>query len=1712
MYDDKEKNSLFISDINANDRTFNYKIFHYFYFQLKENKKFKTWLLSILIIFESLQFISYAFSSNHYDSWKIDTTKIRIISNIISCTRLSPFLKLLDYQIYSSILYLLIILIFVIFLIITIQILFSDESSKFYKYSSAIIWISIDIITIFLYIPFTEIILMPFNCENGKVLGKENFNICWKGIHYLQMALGILSSILLFIIGIFMLNFSFFPFQKNMSTIRINSNNDIIIIIMKLFTILQNIFIKNEYLSLTILLLISFIMFYSCLNEPTYNNEFLEIIISIKNIIILWTYFILFLSKLFKTYYINGFIYLLVIGYPVIIYLSILIYKEKNIYFTYICRIPQNLKEIINRAKLNIKLINSFIEKNKNNRNENEGQRNTVLLKGNIKVHNITCINKDCPLRKFLNNEGNFNLQRQCLLNYMNVYFKRGLKKYPRNTTLLILFIYFNYSKKFNLNSVKTNLFQLKKLNCTLKEKFIIYCMEQNIKNMKNDNDIEINTESDNNISQVEIIIEQKYQNLKFLIENSIRLFGEFWGLFSTNVTNNLNTKKLYFLGEKLNKHLNEINNIWENELKNKKIDIEYQNVIQLYSKFLLEILWDKKKSIEVNQKLNEENMNFQENYNKKKEDKNNGIARIEELIDNQDYILFADSDENGNSKIVQISASLSHFLGFQKYDIIGRNMDIIIPNILIEEHCKVLEECIKILHNEQNSQKDLSYRGNDSNENSKLFISKNRMGYIFPLFISFKIMDNNDYSDSFLVKFKMENKESKSEYGFYILTKSDFSVENISSSAINLGLSLDLLKKYVVKIDLLIRTINNNILNIYENYNEYEDEPKPVLWVFPDIIYPKDNTVQNKNEDIEELIKISKVKKYNMQIKAIKFNPYEISGFFFKFIEISLKRKKIINNDNFIPKLDTNLIMYDLTRLKFFRAIVVNKKSGLRNLRNNEIARDAVRRNSQIRPEEKIIKRQKREKTSAIEEESSSPEEFEKDKEKDKTKNILTNEKILELQVHHYIEIKNFIFSLPTYGGDVSLERFTPNGDKYSAIKISEPLIKIQISNFCKRVNELFNIDQNQKIKNTINMLNSQIFAGTSKSTNLKELLIRPDSSSHSIPTPPPPINQGEEINKGIISDSSSTLINLFKAESIKYIKILVGLTFICIIIFLIIEFLIVYKYINKIKVRLNFVKNGYIILDDLLYTKFLVTEELLGWKSPKDYLPFNDDHNIMKEINEELLFYKNDIAEKFDLFTTNELCQEYKDFMSNTNITIYTLNMKINDKITLLFKTAMDRIPATINDLAKENVLIMISNREIYELMYNLINEYYINWEKVTIILFNDCIKTTELKAPLEFIILGFLVISVIILVIFLKLLSIFSLDREKPINLFLTIKKRVFENLKNSADSFSNRLLNKFFGNEDNEEESQREYQSNVQQNDINIVKFRSSNGYHALRKENSFIEIFAGVLIFLLICFIYFISKYINFRNRMGKMYQFITFFDKANKAHTNVLLSFNIIKSYLYNKSIPILNQNNTQEIFTNTFLNITEKVDDSIFFLAIQESFLNQKILDDFETYLYYDYKNILNNESLYYLRKYLPQKVKKGLKPGLIRFFEILRLMSIKYFASLEINNSSIPSFLMVEENPQLIEINKLIRYLIRPWYNNVLEIMTFSFDEYESGTLLYYTIFFISLIILSILAYFIVWKIYEEKLKLLLKGSVDLINLIPQEIKSIIAEKLNE
>ena len=549
-------------------------------------------------------------------------------------------------------------------------------------------------------------------------------------------------------------------------------------------------------------------------------------------------------------------------------------------------------------------------------------------------------------------------------------------------------------------------------------------------------------------------------------------------------------------------------------------------------------------------------------NDNKKdKEEKKSSLANIESVLDNQDYILFCDSDEKGNSKIIQCSASFAQLLGYQKYDIIGKSLEIIFPNLLIEQNLKYLEDCIKSFNNKENEQKEL-YQENDSNKNIKLIILKNKMGYIIPLFASFTLLNDNDYSDSFLVKIKIERKDAKSEYAYYILANPDLIIENISSSAINLGLTLDLLKKYVIKLDILIRTENDKILNIYENYNQYEEESKEITWVFPDIIYPKDNNKQIKDEEIEELVEISYKKKFNILIRSIKFDDSNNKiVLVFKFTEINLKkRQNRINFEMYIPESKKNLIIFDFLRLSYIRSIIVDKKTGLRNLRNKEIEADN-------KIEEKLsfkkVKKKKRNQA-AIEEESSD------ESEKKINTMQLTKEKIIELQVNSSSEIKDFIFALPIYGMDISLERFRPNGDKYSASKITEPSIKIQISHFCKRIEEITHLNQNTKKRKNKNFEAKD----SPKSSNTNNNLFSSNINSSS----PLEISeqntdlQREEINKGLAQESSSSLSNIFKVNTINYIRILIGLGFLLTFLFVLIEFIITYNQMNKLKKKIYF------------------------------------------------------------------------------------------------------------------------------------------------------------------------------------------------------------------------------------------------------------------------------------------------------------------------------------------------------------------------------------------------------------------------------------------------------------------------------------------------------------------------------------------------------------
>jgi hypothetical protein len=247
--------------------------------------------------------------------------------------------------------------------------------------------------------------------------------------------------------------------------------------------------------------------------------------------------------------------------------------------------------------------------------------------------------------------------------------------------------------------------------------------------------------------------------------------------------------------------------------------------------------------------------------------------------------------------------------------------------------------------------------------------------------------------------------------------------------------------------------------------------------------------------------------------------------------------------------------------------------------------------------------------------------------------------------------------------------------------------------------------------------------------------------------------------------------------------------------------------------------------------------------------------------------------------------------------------------------------------------------------------------------------------------------------------------------------------------------------------------------------------------------------------------------------MENIYQYISLFNKTNIEQISTVLTLDVFKSYLYNRSIPILNNNNTLEEFIKTFSTLSNKFQNLIVYTSKTDYFLKGEYLNKFKLYLSGDISDLLDQNFLKKNIVFIKNTIQKGLKISNLRLFENIRYMIITYCISDEIvHPTSNISYINKESGFRLYEVNSAIRNIVRYWYNGVLDLMIKTFNDYQKKSSMFFIIFFICLIVICIIFYTIIWRIYEEKLIVLLKESVDLINLIPQEIKNVIIEKLNE
>ena len=1678
MEDDKDKNNSYNQELVLENKSLINKVYNYFYIMLSDKREINFLEIYILYILETIQLMSYGISDPHIDTWKENHSTMKTISDIIGISRITSLMKYVEFNIYLIIYFILVIFIFAFFVVILMQIIFIKPESKKFVTSVFIVRTLIYPLYIFFYIPITELVLLPLKCNSeGKVDIVHDGIKCWDNIHYLYVILGIVASLLFFICMFFLTNLFFYPFNYHDSSIKLQSTNDIIFLIIKYIFVIRFVLVKDEYFSIAILFLFSLFSLSQEFFNHSFNNLRIEIFINLKNFLISWTYFVLLLAKFFFTTKINGFIYIFSFGIPIVIISSILLLNKSEAYFDYNTASYSSLNEYLEKTRILIKLVTSFIEGSKNIRfgAEGDNQKEDTILKGIIKIHTLSCIREECPLTKFIQNQGNYNVQKQCLLNYMTIYFTSGMKRFPFSKELILYYIQFNFFHRSNLNSVRTNISIVQNSTNTNKVNFIIYMLSKDIRNMKSKN---LDGEA-SNYEQEHEIINQKYRRLKYLIENSSKLYGEFWGIFATNVTNNLNTFKLYNLGQKLNLYLKEINNLWDNELKTKKLDSENQVIVLLYSRFLREILWNKKKSEEISKKLNDENQHHHET--KKRENKKNLEGNtLESDLENPNYIIYATSNEKGECTIGQCTNSIVNLLGYLKSEIVGKKIEILMPEIFKIGHANMLAEQIKQMHQRHKSDRN-SYREND--KKNIFIVAKSKMGYLVPLNSKFSINEDTDFSNSFIIKSHMEAKDTKSVYAYYILTKSDFSVSAISSSAINLGITMDILNKYVIHMEFLVRNKNYEMIDFVEKIKDYEEELREVIWIYPDLIYPKDKISNNlKNEDIPDLIMSSPKKKIFMQISVMKFNEVNIVGYVFKFVDsISKKKESNLNLKSFIPT-GNKEILFDMLSLNYIRTELVNKKSGNKNLREKE---DIIENQKQVSKSQND-KNNKRSADNNLDEVAESSEEEKNDKIVE-----LTKEKLLELQTKESKDIENFINSLPYFGADVSLEKHRPNKERYPVGRGHEALIKIEVGKFIKKIEKRINSNPD---------LQKKIKGG------------KEDESQG--------IKKENDINHEFSSDTSTSLANIFKSKSIVCIKLTSLILFLVFLLIIILEFVFTFLNVQTIKKNVNNMRNSYKLYQSIVLIKYFITEAILTNKFGSDYVILQNynltEKQYIDNLKTEMGKYRQEfssIYEDFSSTSTSEFSKKYQNFLNNEQVMIYTISNGIEMNQTLPFTTALNRIPTTvfyISSISDEVLVLNMSERNSFELMHNLLNSYFTSIQEYTKILSQDAINSTKTSIVGTILFYASFVFAIIFLVIIWEVLSNFLVERQKPINLFLTIKKQIFEDLKNASEGFSNKLLNKLFGNEENEEESQKDYQTNIKENDINIIKFKAPNDYKTKGKTNKEqFRNFIKLIFFFIFLEAYMIFKYCYSNGNIQSIKKFLDVFNITLFSYVDIISSVDVSKSYYFNNSIPIFNfKHNPEEIFKNSpfgfsFYNITSIFESMVISTSKTTSFLKGSYKDSFKSYLYHDFNNTMFDVNTTYLRnENLLLLFNKGFRSVAFHIFEKLR-----FFWLQNVNNKT-----DIINNQKWVDIDYLLLNVVRPWYNKLIDILDEEDNSFSNQAKVVQISVFIVVIAIFILCYFIIWKSYEEGLSALLQRSFDLINLIPEEIKYLIVSKLNE
>ena len=761
-----------------------------------------------------------------------------------------------------------------------------------------------------LFNPMVEYFLAILECSNYDEEGKllpyyQNYNVddmhCWTNAHFTVMCVEGIFITVIFVLICTVVMTIFYEQKTSMDKeeAKTSSYADLTSLFVKIILILIYSFLvwtkDYHWIVVPATTLTCFLQFYVYWTERPFYDERTNIAFFIHTGIVFYSTVVLLFLKILENAAFDGGIFILFIGGFMV---SFIIITQKD-----------------NRFKLLLMNINKFsdgdyvfkqiryflevVDKSHNDRKSN------ILLKGYIYVHEESCTNSECPLKRYLQeieknekilvmdknqtglNSGiaytndpntkhnisgvnnsfigngsttfglmggettmgvdskNIHDEDLYLYQYVMTMYQNGISKFSLCTSLRINFSFFLMERMNNKKKALIELKNCEKYNPSFEEQFIIFRYCDNSE-QKNDSE---NDGNDDNDEKLDIVANIAYENhfLTFRegLTNITSIYYDFWSLLlNNNQKSDEDLTKMNEYGEKLNKLVEVVKGHYA---EMEKLKYNHEKALQLYADFFQDILNDKSQAEYYKGRLRDIQVDGgQEIIN------NNDPTDTSN--ENIDYIFLA-AEGSQIGKIIKCSPNFCSLLGYVPEELIGKNVNFIMPEIFQSYHEKLLIEKASRFKTQMTQNVRSGATGNQKTNYKEIFvIAKNKLNQAVPLSMKVTLIYEHELNDLFFIG-RLFNQELYENFNMknptpgvpaiinfnmkvcYVLTNLDFVVQYYTPNA-NTFLGFKIGSNGNIDITKNITELGNNDDNLEakkltkgEILCKRYAEPKPIIW-----------------------------------------------------------------------------------------------------------------------------------------------------------------------------------------------------------------------------------------------------------------------------------------------------------------------------------------------------------------------------------------------------------------------------------------------------------------------------------------------------------------------------------------------------------------------------------------------------------------------------------------------------------------------------------------------------------------------------------------------------------------------------------------------------------------------------------------------------------------------------------------------------------------